>query len=112
MQIIDPIAVVAGYIAIGVIAFFAVAYIGLFLWLWLSRSIVTYIAILKVDKRLPLANIVKPEFKKKKLWKVRLLFLMLGNVYLESNLTRTWTGLEVRYKGLGVSYTAYGDKKK
>jgi len=111
MEIIDSIAVIVGYVAIGVIAFFAVAYFCLFLWLWLSRSIVTYIAILKVDKRLPLANIVKPEFKKKKLWKVRLFLLMLGDIYLESDVTRTWTGLEVRYKGLGVSYTAYGDKK-
>ena len=111
MGIIDSIAVVVGYIAIVVIAFFAVAYICLFLWLWLSRSIVTYIAILKVDKRLPLANIVKPELKNKSFWKVRLLFLMLGDIYLGSDVTRTWTGLEVRYKGLGVSYTVYGDKK-
>ena len=111
MEIIDSIAVVVGYIAIGVISFFATAYIGLFLWLWLSRSIVTYIAILKVDKIHQDSGMVKPEFKKKKLWKARLLFFMLREIDFHRDETRSWEYLTVYYKGLGVSYKIHGDKK-
>lgn len=97
-----------GYAISAVTVFLLGIAMCLTIWLWLSRSFVWYYVILKADKKFP-DNAVKPEFKSKFLWRIRLFLLVFSSTNFSTKCTyysRTYT---IHYKDYGVRYTIHGE---
>lgn len=104
---IDTVMLILGYIVTGIVGAFLLYFILAGLWLYLSRNLVLWYVVNKAEKRFP-DEAVKPEFKRKPFWKVRLFLLIFSEWNTDGDSTRSSGKWTIWYNDLRVRWRVEG----